>query len=611
MIGDKGDSMVGHALKRWVSQVRYHQWSLLGMSITFIFAQICTLAQTPIVSIFPDTPSYVTVAQQLSFTSFRSFPLSLVKHNPLRTPGYPMFLWLLQRLTGTPFANMTCTPTSPNIAACDQAFLPFVIAQAAVYGITVLEIYVLAYWLTRKRWMAAVAAVVASCNLYMYSWERVMGSDLLSMWAIVTVVLIFVCYMRRPTLWWGGVLGLALFAAVMVRPFNEFVPAMLAVLALGRALWAQGRQWLRTYWKSALCMLLVVYSLIFVYIQLNGRYNKVYDLTYATNLNLFEKIYEYRMQNEPVPAKYAALQAETNAAVATYGGHTPIPLFAELQKDHKFPNTPNYYQDFGAYARYIILHDPGTFALRSLPDIFRTWIITDYELYPDYGFGQSYYSQAAGAPPYLEPGISDFFTLEEVVPTTAQPAWVDAWLILSTLEELSFGLLPLVLLGALFWLWKRRSSELAFYVLVFAALSLLTILLSALGAADSFARLRFPTAWAMYLANILVGLYLFDALLLRPAKGRSTESNSAAQRPAPVLALASLPDGTRDCTRDGTGAPSREGTSMNMGSRGSMRSIGSMGSSGEAGVTARPVVPGTWPDRQDRAVVIMGRGQRA
>ncbi|MGZ3602027.1 MAG: hypothetical protein ACXWQ5_20660 [Ktedonobacterales bacterium] len=193
--------MVIRALKRWVSQVRYHQWSLVAMSITYLFAQFCTLAQTPITAINNDSQSYVHVADNFAHSFLPSFV------EPFRTPGYPLFLLLVKRVTGTSFANMYCQPTYPNIAACNQAFIPFVFAQAVVYGITVLEVYVLAYWLTRKRWMATVATIVASCNLYMYSWEREIGTELLSMWAIVTVLLIFVRYVRRPSLWWGGRAG--------------------------------------------------------------------------------------------------------------------------------------------------------------------------------------------------------------------------------------------------------------------------------------------------------------------------------------------------------------------------------------------------------------------
>ncbi|MGZ6308833.1 MAG: hypothetical protein ACXWP6_20460 [Ktedonobacterales bacterium] len=373
MTGDEKENvMVARALKRWVSQVRYHQWSLAAMSITYLFAQFCTLAQTPITAINNDSQSYVHVADNFAHSFLPSFV------EPFRTPGYPLFLLLVKRVTGTSFANMYCQPTYPNIAACNQAFIPFVFAQAVVYGITVLEVYVLAYWLTRKRWMATVATIVASCNLYMYSWEREIGTELLSMWAIVTVLLIFVRYMRRPSLWCGGALGLFLFVSVMVRPFNEFVPALLAVSALGRALWTQGREGLRAYWKSVLCMLLVVYSLIFAYIQINGRINGVHDISYVTNINLFGKVYEYRMQNEPVPAQFATIQAETNAHIAATGGTGPFALFNELRANHELSTSPNYhYQDFGDFSKYIILHDPVTFAMRSIPDIFRSWIITD------------------------------------------------------------------------------------------------------------------------------------------------------------------------------------------------------------------------------------------
>jgi hypothetical protein len=535
MRGDEEGNMLKRALNRLVFQVRNHWWSLAAMSIAYNFAQICTLVQTPLASLNGDSHSYVQVADHVS----QSFLPALI--DPYRTPGYPLFLLLVQRITGTAFANMYCLPADPNVAVCNQAFIPFVFAQAAVYGITVLEIYVLAFWVTRKRWMAAVAAILTTCNLYMYSWEREIGTELLSFWALVTVMLIFVRYMRRPTLWWGGVLGLALFASVMIRPFNEFLPVLLAALALGRALWAQGRQGLRIYWKSALGMLLVVYGLLFAYIQLNGRINGVSDISFATNQNLFVKVYEYRMQDEPVPPQFATIQAESSAYIAAHGGIAPWDYFYELMAQHKMSTSPTYhYQDYGDFSRYIILHHPGTFVLRTIPDIFRAWIITDYQLYPDYGFGRTY-PQPAGGLPYLEPGISAYPTLEGTVPAAAQPAWVNAWLILSTLEELSFGLLPLVLLGSLFWLWKHRTSEMTFYVLALAALSLLTILVAAFGLSGSWERLRFPGEWAMYLANTLVGLYLFDALLLRPAKQRNTRTDVTEQETAPMLTLPGRP----------------------------------------------------------------------
>lgn len=515
--------MVNRALQRWVARMRHHQWPLVALGATYLFAQICTLAQTPLAAINNDSSSYVQVADNFVHSGWPAFV------EAFRTPGYPLFLWLVQSMAGTPFADMYCHPTSANIAACNQAFIPFVIAQAVVYALTVFELYALAYWLTRKRWMATVATILASCNLYMYSWEREIGTELFSFWAIVTVMLIFVRYMRRPTLWWGGALGLALFASVMIRPFNEFVPALLAVLALGRALWSQGRQGLRAYWKSALCMLLVAYGLLFTYIQLNGLMNGVRDISYVTNINLFDKVFEYRMQNEPAPAQYATIQAESNAYIAANGGTSPFTFFNQLKAAHKMPSSPTYhYQDFGDFSRYIILHDPGTFASRSVPDIFRAWIITGYRLYPDYGFGQAY-PQPAGGLPYLQPGISAFNTSEGLVPASAQPVWLDAWLVLSTLEELSSGLLPLVLLGSLIWLWKRRTSEIAFYALALGSLSLLTILVSALGSSGSYERLRFPAEWAMFLASALVGLCLLDTFFgpFAPGEARQRSAEDA------------------------------------------------------------------------------------
>ena len=487
-------------LNRVLGLTRRHAIALATVALATAFAQVATLMQVPLSSFSMDSPAYVVVAQQLSES---------LKYlvQPLRTPGYSLFMLAVFKLTGSPFsAPFTCY--NDYHAGCDLLFRPVVIAQALVMTVTIFEIYVLGYWLTRKRWMAAVVAIVGGCNLYVFSWERFIDSETLSMWAIVTVMLIFYRYMRRPSVGKALLLAAMLIVAVMIRPFNELVPAMLIVLVLARAAWTRS---LRAYWKSAVLVPLVVYAALAGYSQINGRVNGVYDISFVTNINLFGKVLEYRMQGEHAPARYASIQQVSDVYVAHFG-ITPFGVFSQ------FGSTPQqatgmpggHYAPYGAFARYIILHHPWQYAVRSVPDIYRAWMITDYMLYPDYGHGRTY-AQPPGGVPWMQAGISAYDTRNGMIPLYTNPVWTNIWLILSTLEELSFGLLPFVIGGALIWLWVDRENIDAFNVLSLAALVTLTILITALASYDQYARLRFPAEWAMFTINAVAVLRLFDA----------------------------------------------------------------------------------------------------
>src|SRR5262249_33094102 len=118
----------------------------------------------------------------------------------------------------------------------------------------------------------------------------------------------------------------------------------------------------------------------------------------------------------------------------------------------------------GDYARSVITHNWETYVQASLGDLWTTWrtppvfyvlegATPDGRLPPD----------DQGTPP----GLNSYRHRTQPFGPSAvnEPVWVTALLDLSTLEQLSYLLLPLLLVGVGLWLWRRPRDVAAFLLL--------------------------------------------------------------------------------------------------------------------------------------------------
>src|SRR5262249_31741938 len=90
-------------------------------------------------------------------------------------------------------------------------------------------------------------------------------------------------------------------------------------------------------------------------------------------------------------------------------------------------------------------------------------------------------------------------------PAVNEPVWVTALLDLSTLEQLSYLLLPLLLVGVGLWLWRRPRDVAAFLLLALLGAVLGAMAMAAFGNYAEFYRIRMPMDWAMIAVSGLVG----------------------------------------------------------------------------------------------------------
>ncbi|HLJ80663.1 MAG TPA: hypothetical protein VKT52_04185, partial [Ktedonobacterales bacterium] len=184
----------GHQAELWRRPLVWVQRHGIALGIVLLacaFAQGITLSQVPRIVVDNDGPSYLQAAHAI-----------LTQHqflNATRTPGYPLFLALIFSVTG-----------EHNLAAITSV-------QAVLAVTAALEIYALAYLVTRRRWKSCLLAVLAGTNLYILDWERLVRDETLSLLIAVTLFLVLALYVRSERKLLLGMLTVVCLAAALTR----------------------------------------------------------------------------------------------------------------------------------------------------------------------------------------------------------------------------------------------------------------------------------------------------------------------------------------------------------------------------------------------------------
>jgi len=322
----------------WRGALGRHRWPLLILTGAMALVQAIVIAHRVAIPAALDTSEYLAAAADILSRG------QLI--SPLRTPGYPLFLDAIFLLRGG-----------------RQDLVAVVAAQAALVVVTAYEIYLLTYRLTGRMALACLAAALVGTNVFVIDWQFSIRPEALSYWTVVTLFLLverMLGGLRASTVAWFA--ALSLFAA-MVRPLYLFVPILLLAALFLRGL-RLGR-W-REYALKLGLALLFVYGCTAGYSALNGALNGYNGITYPLTIQLFGKVIEYHMQDLPVSPELTPVQ---RAAVryARGGGRDPYAFAHENGFD------ADYYAALDPYAKYVILHHPAEYAVKSLGDLARWW----------------------------------------------------------------------------------------------------------------------------------------------------------------------------------------------------------------------------------------------
>lgn len=291
----------------------------------------------PTPDINPDTSTYLRVAQRI-VNSGDPF-------DPVRTPGYPLFIALLWLVGG-----------SGNLGIVS-------LAQAGLFVLAVLELYLLAWLIWKRAWIGLIVGLIVVSNMYLLSYIKPIIVEPLSLWLAVSLALAAVWYLQGVSARRLWLVAAFLLAAFMVRPEWVYFPVLLLALLL---FIAARRGQFRRMAPHALAAVVVLYGLLGLLVYENTVQYSFTGITELQGGNLLGKVMQYNMQDE-VPPQYTHVMQEIDAFLAQPLPHGRNPnLLAAAYPDIG----RDYWAVGGSYALAVIKAHPIEYLLKSLPAVF-------------------------------------------------------------------------------------------------------------------------------------------------------------------------------------------------------------------------------------------------
>jgi hypothetical protein len=213
--------------RRLARQAGKHATSLGIMLCVTAIGQFAIFSQRPSIVLTSDSRGYMRAAAE--------FATHVDLIHGLRTPGYATVLALLFTFGGW----------------VDYLFV--VAAQTVLVVVALIEIYVLLWNVTRRKWMACCIASLLGANLYLLNWERSLLAGSLTFCGVVTVLLCFERFVHAMRVQMALAFALSSVVLVLITPFFLFLPALLLAALFVRVLLA-GKQ----IWHKSLYVLLAL-----------------------------------------------------------------------------------------------------------------------------------------------------------------------------------------------------------------------------------------------------------------------------------------------------------------------------------------------------------------
>lgn len=423
----------------------------------FIITSLVTSAfyiNHPQVEINADTPSYLVSTQNI--LAHGEFV------NAARTPGFPAFIALIFLLQG------------------QHSLFTVSLVQAPLFVMVALEVYVMAWLIFRRSWLAFIVGALVGTNTFLLAFIKPVTVEGISLWLVTTLacmVVIFVQTVKARDFWLVAIL---LLLTLLTRPEWVYAPVPLFAYLL---FLAARRGKLRALLPHVIAALVLLYGVLGLYIYVNATENGYNGISFIQNINELGKVMQYQMQNE-APSQYAALTQKINIYLAAHPAGTPY----KLQADGAPEMSANNWAISGQYANAVITTHPLEFGLKTIPLLFTS-------------FNQLYAYESLDPQGHLYTPLRFI----EVVSAGVQQSFR------------LFPFLVFVWFGLLFWRRTRRwrSMEMVWAIMLLAVYDLL---LTSVGAYDDYMRFHIPFDPLVTLVvwgSVLMGLALCEPYILR------------------------------------------------------------------------------------------------
>ncbi len=270
--------------------------------IIYVVSQIwCWRHATPVV--FPDSIYYEHLSDELSRGNWGEF------YN--RTPGYPVFLWLVQAVAGKAHLHAA------------------VMAVQFCMGVLTLPLMYAVYLRLAVKPIVAAMAVLFSClDLQTLMFRQHILTETLTFFLITAAFWIFLVPKTKPY-WTAIVLGVVLFCLVMVRPSFQLLGWTFLIIG------ALCNFRFRTDWRELrwyLSVAIVTQTLLFGWSYKIYRDTGAFTLSTATGSVLISHTSEF-IDQAPTPQFSPYKEAlQRSLATGIHPAHAIFPAMDELEE---------------------------------------------------------------------------------------------------------------------------------------------------------------------------------------------------------------------------------------------------------------------------------------
>lgn len=307
--------------------------------LLLLFISLTTVAYYlayPGVDINADSPTYLSAAERLFV-----HPYQLL--DPVRLPGYPLFLALIYAIAG-----------HGNLAAVSYV-------HALFFILTAVEVYLLARHIFRRPLLAFIVALLFGTNITLLGYCKAIMSEGLAALLLTSLALAIVSFVQTLRLKTLCLVTILLLLLIFTRPEWLLLPPFLFLFLFMFAIKCKGNHKLFLFIGTMFVSLVIIYGSLGIYSEQNAVRNHYPGLTAVSSWNYIGKVLQYDMQDEVLPEQRVI--SRKLAACIVRIDRDPfhvLPCVPELSNDQ-------YDTAAGAFALSIILHHPGEFLLKSLP----------------------------------------------------------------------------------------------------------------------------------------------------------------------------------------------------------------------------------------------------
>jgi hypothetical protein len=163
---------------------------------------------------------------------------------------------------------------------------------------------------------------------------------------------------------------------------------------------------------------------------------------------------------------------------------------------YRLPFEQEHFSVEGAFAWSIIERHPLEYLGNSIPDVLNVWLAPLY-FYPPYGPLTGAQTPASSNGTMAVPGFTAYQELSGLVSSRYEPGWINVLLAISTYEQYSYLLLPILVCAFAIYAARRPKNVEGIVLLALCLAVAGAVVVTALGGYSEFYRIRFPVDWGM------------------------------------------------------------------------------------------------------------------